>query len=137
MDAWNKRTFSQQEEVMEKAKLEGLGVSEQEYNNFKNDEVQANLQYFDNWNIKGIQADAILFDIKNHYHKALFYTQPKGLDELAEARLKAGSQVDKKDGGILNIYVDMYQHKHRENEDQKPIMIWVGSRENIKKQVAE
>jgi len=45
--------------------------------------------------------------------------------------------VSKNDGTFLTIYADMYQHKHRENENEKPVMLRVGSKENILKQLAE
>ncbi len=137
MDARNKKTFSQQEKVAEKAKREGRGVTEQEYTNLQNEEVQANIAYFSQRKINDTQADAIIFDTENAYHKAVFFEQPAKIDEVADLKIKAGSQVAKKSGGTLNIYVDMYRHKYRENDHQKPIMLRVWSKSDILKQLKE
>jgi hypothetical protein len=92
---------------------------------------------FGEWKIENTEADAIIFDTENLFHKVMFYEAPAELKTVADLRVEAGSQVAKKDGGFLNIYVDMYQHKYRENENEKPIMVRVGTKENILKQLAE
>lgn len=137
LDAWNKKTFSQQEMVAEKAKLEGYGVTEKEFENIQNDIVQQHEYLFSEWTINGEQPDAIVYDTENSYHKAIFYKTPEEIQKVADLRVQSGNQVAKQDGTYLNIHVDMLQHKHWLNEHDKAIMLRVGKKEDVYKQLED
>lgn len=77
MQAWSNRTFSVQEKVAEKAKLESLGISSEEAENLQDMFVQQHLHMFTEYAIDGVEPDAILFDTDTNSHKTIWYTKPK------------------------------------------------------------
>jgi hypothetical protein len=77
MAAWTNKTFSVQEKVMEKAKLEAIGISEEEVENLHDLFVEQNTAYFTEFAIDGEEPDAIIFDTENYSHKAIRYSKPK------------------------------------------------------------
>jgi len=77
MTAWTNKTFSVQEKIMEKAKLESLGVSEEEMENLHDLFVEQHTSYFTEFTIDGEEPDAIIFDTEYYAHKAIWYTKPK------------------------------------------------------------
>jgi len=83
MDAWNKRTFSLQEKVMEKAKLEALGLNKQETENYQDQFVQQHAHLFTEYEIDETAPDAIIYDTANYSHKAVWYEKPKSLENQA------------------------------------------------------
>ena len=77
MEAWNKKTFSLQEKVAEKAQMEALGISPEEAENLQDLFVQQHMHFFTEYAIDGVEADAIIFDTEGSNHKAIWYTKPK------------------------------------------------------------
>ena len=71
MNAWNAKTFSIQEKIAEKAKLEWLWLSEIEVKNLENQFILDHDYLFREFNIDGIEPDAIIFDTDNNSHKAI------------------------------------------------------------------
>jgi len=77
MNAWNNKSFSLQEKVAEKAKLESLGITALEAENLQDLYVQQHTAAFTEYAIDGIEPDAILFDTDSYSHKAIWFTSPK------------------------------------------------------------
>ena len=77
MDARGKKTFSIQEKVAEKAKMDALGIDEKESENLHDIYVEQHLHCFTEYAIDTVEPDAIIFDTANYLHKAIWYTKPK------------------------------------------------------------
>jgi aryl-alcohol dehydrogenase-like predicted oxidoreductase len=77
MEARSNKTFSMQEKIMEKAKLEAIGISEQEAENTQDIFIQQHMHYFPEYTLANEEPDAIIFDTANYNHKAVRYTKPK------------------------------------------------------------
>ncbi|AHB41028.1 hypothetical protein P148_SR1C00001G0221 [candidate division SR1 bacterium RAAC1_SR1_1] len=134
MQAWSNKTFSVQEKVAEKAKLESLGISSEEAENLQDMFVQQHLHMFTEYAIDGVEPDAILFDTDSNSHKTIWWTKPKGLDDQANLKYKAGTHVPLDGGKKLDISVDMYQHQTMTIENTIPLAIWIGSKEHVLQQ---
>jgi hypothetical protein len=133
MQAWSNKTFSLQEKVAEKAKLESLGISSEESENLQDMFVQQHLHMFTEYAIDGTEPDCILFDTDANSHKAIWYTKPKGLDDQANIKYKSGQEIQL-GSKTMHISVDMYQHETMTIEKSIPLMIWVWSKEKISEQ---
>lgn len=77
MNARSSRTFSVQEKVAEKAKLESLGIAPAEAENLQDLFIQQHMHYFTEFAIDTVEPDYILFDTNNYFHKAIRTTKPK------------------------------------------------------------
>ena len=77
MTARSQKTFSPQEKVAEKARLEAIGISEQEAENVQDIYIQQNMQLFTEYAINQEEPDAMIFDTANYNHKAIRYNKPK------------------------------------------------------------
>lgn len=133
MTAWSNKTFSVQEKVAEKAKLEALGISPEESENLQDMFVQQHLHMFTEYAIDGVEPDLILFDTEANSHKAIWYTKPKWLDDQANKKYSTGQEIElwwKK----MNISVDMYQHQTMTIEKSVPLMIWIWLKEKVLEQ---
>jgi hypothetical protein len=76
MNAWNSKTFSAQEKVVEKAHYESLGLPESEVQNLQHPYVSNNIILFEQYRVNDQSPDALIFDTKNGKHKAIFYSKP-------------------------------------------------------------
>ncbi|MBU0627453.1 hypothetical protein KKG31_00685 [Patescibacteria group bacterium] len=77
MTARGNKTFSMQEKIMEKAKLEAIGVSEQEAENVQDIYIQQHMHLFTEYEISKEEPDAMIFDTADYNHKAIRYNKPK------------------------------------------------------------
>jgi len=77
MTAWSNKTFSLQEKVAEKAKLEAIGVTATEAEATQDLFVQQHMHYFTEFAVDEVEPDAIIFDTANYNHKAIWYSKPK------------------------------------------------------------
>ncbi|MEI6672915.1 MAG: TraM recognition domain-containing protein [bacterium] len=111
MAARSNKTFSMQEKIMEKAKLEALGISEEEVENLHDLFVEQHTSYFTEFAIDGVEPDAIIFDTEYYAHKAIRYTKPKGLEDQANLKYEAGGKVSFGTDKQVAIQVDIYQHQ--------------------------
>lgn len=134
MNAWNNKTFSVQEKVAEKAKLESLGISSEESENLQDLFVQQHLHAFTEYSVDGVEPDAILFDTEANSHKAIWYTKPKWLEDQANLKYKAGTHVPLDGWKTLAIAVDMYQHQTVTIENIIPLAIWIGTKDQALQQ---
>lgn len=135
MAARSNKTFSMQEKIMEKAKLEALGISEFEMENLHDLFVEQHTPYFTEFAIDGVEPDAIIFDTEYYAHKAIWYTKPKGLEDQATIKYQAGGKVTLSKDKIIGVHVDIYQHQTIQIENNGSLMIWIGSKENAYKQL--
>lgn len=134
MDARSKKSFTIQEKIAEKAKLEGLGLNELEIKNLEDFTIQWNIGLFgktgilDNqWNEE--EADAMIFDIKNGKHKFIWHNKPQNIDACYRKVFSKGSSIeDKKNWKTLKIFCDIY---HCVGKYQ----VWVGEKQDIFQQL--
>jgi len=137
MDAWSNKSFSLQEKVAEKAKMEALGISDKEAENLQDIFIQQHLSYFTEFTIDWVEPDAIIFDTENHWHKAIRYSQPKWLDDQANLKFKKWSKVWIDNGGQVTMHVDIYQHQTIIIENNWPLIIWIGKKDEALQQIQE
>ncbi len=123
MAARANKTFSVQEKVMEKAKREALGISEEEQENLQDPFVQSHMEYFTEFAIDGEEPDAIIFDTEYYHHKAIWYNTPKGLEDQATLKYQVGGKVRFNNDTEIPVYVDIYQHQTIMIENNGPLMI--------------
>jgi len=135
MAARSNKTFSLQEKIMEKAKLEALGISEEEVENLHDLFVEQHTSYFTEFAIDGIEPDAIIFDTEYYAHKAIRYTKPKDLEDQANLKYEAGGKVSFGTNTEISVHVDIYQHQTIHIENNWPLMIWIGLRDNSYQQL--
>lgn len=118
MNAWNKKTFSVQEKVTEKAEMESLGLSEDEATNRQHPQVEANIHLFTDYTIKDQQPDAIIFDIIHKKHKAIWYHPLAAIGEQANFVKNIGN---------VSIYLD----PHLQDGKHEALTILVGDKQDI------
>ena len=135
MAARSNKTFSMQEKIMEKAKLEALGISEEEVENLHDIFIEQHTSYFTEFAIDGVEPDAIIFDTEYYAHKAIWYTKPKGIEDQATIKYETGGKVTFDGQKEIAIHVDIYQHQTIHIENNWPLMIWIGSRDNAYQQL--
>ena len=136
MDAWGKKTFSLQEKVAEKAKYEAFGMNPEEIENLQHPYVIQNETKYTEYEIDGIEPDAIIFDVDNGIHKAVRYTKPKMLENQATLKYKKGDSISTGQGEV-KMHLDIYQHQTIMTSNGMPLMIWIGNKEEVRQQIEE
>lgn len=136
MEAWNKKTFSIQEKISEKAQYQALGMSEQEASNLQDAYVLQHGHYFTEYSINGEEPDAILFDTASENHKAIRYTKPSSIEYQATPKYQKGQNIDT-DTGLIPMHVDMFQHMTITTTENNPLMIRIGEKSDINSQIAD
>lgn len=135
MDAWSKKSFSAQEKIAEKARMEWLGVSEREFEDLQDMYVQQKNSFFQEFALDDDEPDFIIFDTKYHKEKAIWTKKPKDLDTVATLKVKKWSQIKKPDGSMMEIMVDIYEHTTLLLEDWSKLQLWIGNREHALEQL--
>lgn len=92
------------------------------------------MHFFTEYAIDGVDPDAMIFDTEGNNHKAIWYTQPKGLDDQANLKYKKGSSAPLQDDISLQMAVDIYQHQTITIDNTTPLTIWIGSKEDAQDQ---
>ena len=133
MDAWSNKTFSKQEKIQEKARLEWLGVSEKEYENSQDLFVQSKIWLFKENKMDNIEPDAIVFDIKNNRHKLCRYEKVKRFDKDLELKFQKWQILKAPNWKEIEMHIDIYNH----SKDSGALQVWIGSKEHINEQLAE
>ncbi|MDR0282499.1 MAG: type IV secretory system conjugative DNA transfer family protein [Candidatus Peribacteria bacterium] len=77
LNAWGRKKFSAQEKIAEKAKLEGLGLTEAEASVLGDFTVQQQLHYFGQCMIGDQQPDAMIFDGDSQTFKFVYFKNPE------------------------------------------------------------
>ena len=137
MNAWNKKTFSVQEKIAEKARLEGLWVTEKQAQNLQDIAVQQVIGMFDEVSIGNTKADAMIVDTEQGNHKMIWYQSPKALDQVAKLQVQKGKTYKLNPTTSISFFVDIWQHLSETCSNKKPLTIWVGTPEEVQKQLNE
>ena len=137
MNAWNKKTFSVQEKIAEKARLEGLWVTEKQAQNLQDIAVQQVIGMFDEVSIGDTKADAMIVDTEQGNHKMIWYQSPKALDQVAKLQVQKGKTYKLNPNTSISFFVDIWQHLSETCSNKKPLTIWVGTPEEVQKQLNE
>ena len=137
MNAWNKKTFSVQEKIAEKARLEGLWVTEKQAQNLQDIAVQQVIGMFDEVSISDTKADAMIVDTEQGNHKMIWYQSPKALDQVARLQVQKGKTYKLNPTTSISFFVDIWQHLSETCSNKKPLTIWVGTPEEVQKQLNE
>lgn len=132
MDAWSNKTFSRQEKIQDKAKLEWLWVSEKEYENSQDIFIQSKTNLFKDVKIDNIEPDAIIFDTKNGRHKLCWYRKPVQFKDDLELKFKKWQVLKTPMWDRLEMHIDIY-----DNKDPKQFQVWIGKKEHIYQQIEE
>lgn len=132
MNAWNAKTFSIQEKIAEKAKLEWLWLSELELKNLENQFVVDHDYLFREFNIDGDEPDAIIFDTDNNSHKALRYTKPKWLEDQTNIKYKKWWKI-----WTIPTHIDIYEHQTIKIQNNWPLVIRVWKKEDCINQLED
>ncbi|MDR0650191.1 MAG: type IV secretory system conjugative DNA transfer family protein [Candidatus Peribacteria bacterium] len=135
LNARNKKTFSLQEKVAEKSKLEGLGLSEKDAAVLGDFNVQQNVHRFADFLINGQQADAMVMDIEHQNFKYVRYTKPEGLEKEATLQYHIGDEVEIEEGKKLSFALESYQHISQKL-GVDPLIIRVGDKNAVRQQLA-
>lgn len=136
MTAWANKTFSVQEKIMEKARLESLWVTEEEVENLGDLFVEQHTSYFTEFAINKIEPDAIIFDTENYSHKAIWYKKPEELENQAQIKYQTGGKVNIGENTEIPVHVDIYQHETIQIENNGwPLMLRIGDKSNILQQL--
>lgn len=134
LTARNKKTFSAQEKIAEKSKLEGLGLSETEASVLGDFDVQQNVHRFADFTINGEQADAMVMDIEHQNFKFVRYTKPENLEEEADLQFAVGTEVEVEEDKKLQFAINSYQHKSQKY-GVDPIIIRIGTPDAVRQQL--
>ena len=87
--------------------------------------------------IEDKKADAMIVDIDQWNHKMIWYKQPKGIDKVAKQQIKKWKVVKLDEKTLLHFYVDIRQHQSIKCDNKKPLTIWIGTKEEVNKQLNE
>lgn len=131
LDAWNKKTFSLQEKIAEKAELESLWIEPNEIENIKNNIVEWELGMFQETKINGEEPDAIIFNIKNKKHKLVWYKEPNEFTRHISSKIPKGKVIKNFEMKEITLQTNIYINK----DNKYQIRIW--SKEDIKKQLKD
>lgn len=132
MEARSNKTFSVQEKIQEKAKLEWLWISEEEYDNAQDLMIQSKMHLFKDCKIDNMEPDAIIFDIKNNRHKICRYRRPASFSDDLVLKYKKWQILKTQMWDRLEMYIDIY-----DNNDKIPYQVWIWKKENIYQQIKE
>ena len=132
MDAWSNKTFSIQEKIQEKAKLEWLGISEEEYDRAQDLEIQSKMHLFKDCKIDNIEPDGIIFDMKHNRHKICWFRKLASFSDDLNIKFKKWQVLQTQMWDRLEMYVDIY-----DNNDKIPYQIWIWKKESIYQQIKE
>lgn len=131
LDAWNKKTFSLQEKIAEKAELESLWIEPDEIENIKNNIVEWELVTFQETKIDEEEADAIIFNIKNKKHKLVWYKEPDEFIRHISSKIPKGKIIKNFETKEISLKTDIYINK----DNKYQIRVW--QKNEIKTQLKE
>lgn len=137
MNAWNKKTFSAQEKIAEKARFEGLWISQKQAEALQDLNVQQNMGLLSEVFIEDQQADAMIVDVEQGNHKLVRYQKPKVIEYIAKLQVPKWRVVKLNPDTNLHFYVEIWQHMTESWPNKKPLTIWVWTPEEVEKQIKE
>ena len=113
LEAWARKSFSPQETVALNAQLEGLGFSSEEIEDINSQNIQRLEPLFRDYTLNSEESDAILFDLENNEHKAIWYSMP---DNISMETRHQGSQDS----------LEFYTHTEYNTIPDKPLDVIIG-----------
>lgn len=129
-----KKTFSPQEKVAERARLEALWLDEEDAKILQDFDVQQSIWEFDNFLIKDEQADAMVMDKEAKTFKYVWYKKPDEIDSVAKLQYAKWKNLTFPTGKKITLWVDSYVAT---NENKKRIFLRVGEKAEIKKLISD
>ena len=79
----------------------------------------------------------MIVDIEQWNHKMIWYTQPQGIENYAKLQVPKWKVVKLDANTELHFYVSIWQYKTLVCNNKKPLTIWIGSKEEVEKQLKE
>ena len=134
LNAWSKKRFTPQEKLQEKIEYQRYGIGEDDIKTLQEVEVKQNLDRFSEVIIAGEEADAMIVESEYNNLKFVWFKAPDQFEQETLIQHRVGEKIEITDGKYLTFMVDSYQHKTIKIND-KPVIIWIGSEENVKKQL--
>ena len=133
LNAWGKKTFSPQEKVAEKAKLEAMWLDEEDSKNLQDFVVEQSIWEFDNFMVGEEKADAMVMDKDNKTFKYVWYSKPEKLEEVAKLQFAKWKTLTFPTWKKIQLWVDSYVG----TIDKKKIFIWIWKKDEIKKLIQD
>lgn len=79
----------------------------------------------------------MIVDIQQGNHKMIWYQEPTGIEKFATLQVKKGTIAQLDEKTQLSFYVSIWQHSTITCPNGKPLTIWIGSQEEVEKQLIE
>ena len=133
LNARGKKTFSAQEKVAEKAKLESLWLDEDDAKTLQDFVVEQSIWEFDNFTIDWKQADAMVMDKDAKTFKYVWYKKPEKLEESTKLQFAKWKTLTFPTWKKIQLWVDSYISAH--NKKHTFIRIW--EKNEIKKLIQD
>lgn len=129
-----KKTFSVQEKIAEKAKMEALWLDETDTKILQDYTIQQFLWEFESFTVNNEQADAIVMDKDAKTFKYIRFSKPNDLENFAKLQFKQGKNLTFPTGKKVKLSVDSYIATNIYN---KRIFIWIWEKDKIKKLILD
>ena len=133
LNAWGKKTFSAQEKVAEKARLEALWLDEEDSKNLQDFVVEQSIWEFDNFVVDWEQADAMVMDKDAKTFKYVWYKKPEKLEEVAKLQYAKWKDLTFPTWKKIKLWVDSYVS----TKEKKHTFIWIWKKDEIKKLIQD
>lgn len=134
LNAWWKKTFSLQEKVAEKAKLEAAWLDEQDAETLQDFVVQQSMGEFDSFLVEREQADAMVMDKDAKTFKYVWFNKPEHLDSIAKLQYSKWKVLTFPSWKKITLGVDSYVWV---NSSKKRVFIRIWSVKEIKKLIED
>ena len=108
LNARGKKTFSAQEKVAEKAKLEAMWLDEEDSKTLQDFVVEQSIWEFDNFTVEWEQADAMVMDKDAKTFKYVRYSKPEKLDDVAKLQFAKWKTLTFPTWNKIKLWVDSY-----------------------------
>ena len=133
LNARGKKTFSAQEKVAEKARLEAMWLDEEDSKNLQDFVVEQSIWEFDNFSIGWEPADAMVMDKDAKTFKYVWYSKPEKLEESAKLQFAKGKTLTFPTWKKIKLWVDSYVAK----KDKSRVFVWIWKKDEIKKLIQD
>jgi len=133
LNAWWKKTFSAQEKVAERAKLESMWLDEEDSKVLQDFVVEQSIWEFDNFIVNWEQADAMVMDKDAKTFKYVWYNKPEKLEEVAKLQFAKWKTLTFPTWKKIQLWVDSYVA----TKDKSRIFIWIWKKDEIKKLIQD
>ena len=128
-----KKTFSPQEKIAEKARLEAVWLDEEDSKVLQDFVVEQSIKEFDSFVIEWEQADAMVMDRDAKTFKYVRYSKPEKLEDHAKIQYTKWKSLTFPTWKKIKLWVDSYVS----NKEKKRIFIRIWKKEDIKKLIQD